>query len=87
MNVNRLRIPCTEIYETINNLNSDFIRDLFSLRETSRLVQEKCMLKLNIPVYNQVTVGSLRVFGPKVWNSLPNHIKSFENLQWMKMII
>ena len=38
MNINRLRILCTEIYKTINNLNPEFMRDLFSLRETSRLV-------------------------------------------------
>ena len=46
MNVNRLRILCNEIKKTINNLNSDFIRDLPSSRETIRLVREKYMLKL-----------------------------------------
>ena len=63
------------------------MRDLFSLRVTSRLVREKYML--NIPVHNQVTFGSksLRVFGPKVWNSLPYHIKSSENLESFKTII
>ena len=30
MNVNRLRILCTEIYKTINNLNPDFMGDLLS---------------------------------------------------------
>ena len=89
MNVNRLRILCTEIYKTINNLNPEFMRDLFSLRETSRLVREKYMLNLNIPVHNQVTFGnkSLRVFGPKVWNSLPYHIKPSEKLKLFKLII
>ena len=38
MNVNRLRLLCIEIYKTINNLNPEFMRDLFSLRETSRFV-------------------------------------------------
>ena len=89
MNVNRLRILCTEIYKTINNLNPEFMRDLFSLRETSRLVREKYMLNLNIPVHKQVTFGSksLRVFGLKVWNSLSYHIKSSENLKSLKLII
>ena len=84
-----LRILCTEIYQTINNLNADFMRDLVSLKETSRLVREKYMLNLNIPVHNQVSFGSksLRVFGPKVWKSLPYHIKSFENLESFKMTI
>ena len=73
VNVNRLRILCIEIYKTINSLNPEFMRDLFCLKETSRLIREKYMLNLNIPVYNQVTFGSksLRVFEPKVWNSLP----------------
>ena len=31
MNVNRLRELCIEIYKTINNLNAEFMRDLFSL--------------------------------------------------------
>ena len=38
MNVNRLRLLCIEIYKTINNLNPEFMRDLFSLRETDRFV-------------------------------------------------
>ena len=89
MNVNRLRLLCIEIYKTVNNLNPKFMRDLLSLRETSRLIREKYMLNLNIPVHNQVTSGSksLRVFGPKVWNSLPYHIKSSENLESFKMVI
>ena len=84
-----LRILCTQIYQTINNLNANFMKDLFSLKETSRLVREKYMLNLNIPVHNQVSFGSksLRVFGPKVWKSLPYHIKSFENLESFKMTI
>ena len=89
MNVNRLRLLCIEIYKTVNNLNPKFMRDLLSLRETSRLIREKYMLNLNIPVHNQVTSGSksLRVFGPKVWSSLPYHIKSSENLESCKMVI
>ena len=89
INVNRIRILCTKIYKTINNLNPEFMRDRFSLRETSRLVREKYMLNLNILVHNQVTFRSksLRVFGPKVWNSLPYHIKSSENFKPFKLII
>ena len=68
MNANRLRILCTKIYKSINNLNPKFMRDLFSLRKTRRLIREKYMLNLNIPVHNQVTFRSksFRVFGRKV---------------------
>ena len=89
MRINRSRLLYNEIYKTINNLNPEFMRDLFSLRETSRLIRKKYMLNLNLPVHNLVTFGSksLRVFGPKIWNSLPYHIKSSENLESFKMII
>ena len=89
MRINRSRLLYNEIYKTINNLNPEFMRDLFSLRETSRLIRKKYMLNLSLPVHNQVTFGSksLRVFGPKIWNSLPYHIKSSENLESFKMII
>ena len=89
MNVNRLRILCIKICKTINNVNPEFMRDLCSLRETSRLIQEEHMLNLSITVHNQVTFGSksVRVFGSKFWNSLPYHIKSSENLELFKMII
>ena len=43
MTVNRLKLLCIEIYKTINNISPEFMRDLYSLRETSRLV-----LNLNI---------------------------------------
>ena len=78
-----------EICKTINNLNPDFMRDLSSLTETAKLLREIYILNLNMLVHNQVTFGSksLRVFGHKVWNSLPYHIKSSENLESFKVII
>ena len=42
----------------------------------------KTYKKEHIPNYNQVIFGkkSLRIFGPKIWNSLPYHIKSLNYL-------
>ena len=89
MNVKRLRFLCMEIYKTINNLNPSFMKQIFELRETNRNLREKYQLNLNIPNYNQVTFGkkSLRIFGPKIWNSLPYHIKSSKNLETFKTVI
>ena len=41
------------------------------------------------PEFNQVSnvKKSLRTFGPKLWNSLPYHIKSSENLESFKRTI
>ena len=62
---------------------------LFELGETNRSVREKYRFNLNIPYYNQVTFGKkcLIIFGPKIWNSLPYHIKSSQNLESFKTAI
>ena len=86
MNVKRRRFLCAEIYKTINNLNPSFMEQIFELRETNRSVREKHRLNLNIPYYNLVTFGkkTLRIFGPKIWNSLPYHILFSKNLELFK---
>ena len=72
-----------------NNLNHSFMKQIFELRKTHRNVCEKYRLNLNIPNYNQVTFGkkSLRIFGPKIWNTLPYHIKYSQNLETFKTVI
>ena len=89
MNLARERLLCIKVYKTLNSLNPCFMQGLFELRETNRNVRNKYKLNLNIPVVNQVTYGtnSLRSFGPKIWNSLPHHVKSAENLETFKKII
>ena len=78
-----------EICKTINNLNHNFLEQIFEIRETHRSVREKHLLNLKIPNYNQVTFGkkSLKIVGPKIWNSLPYHIKSSNNLESSKTVI
>ena len=65
------------------------MQELFELRETNRNVRNKYKLKLNIPVVNQVTHGtkSLRSCRPKIWNSLPRHVKSAKNLETFKKLL
>ena len=50
------------------------------------MVRSHCRLNLEIPKVNQVSFGnkSIRSFGPKIWNFLPAHIKSCENLETFK---
>ena len=46
-------------------------------------VFEKYRLNLNIPNYNQITFDKkcLKIFGPKIWNRLPYHIRSSKNFE------
>ena len=88
MNLARERLLCSEVYKALNSLNPCFMQE-FKLRGTNRNVRNKYKLNLNIPVVNRVNYGtkSLRSFGPKIWNSLPHHVKSAENLETFKKII
>ena len=89
MNLSRQRTLCIEIYKTLNDLNPSFMKNIFKERETNRLVREKYKLNLTVPKSNQFTFGtmSLKSYGPKIWNSLPYHIKSSESLTSFKNII
>ena len=73
MNVNRLRSLCIESFKTLNNINPDFMNEIFELRKTNRAVRNQYKLNLEVPTINQVTFGikSIRYLGPKIWNSLP----------------
>ena len=71
----------------MNKLNPEVMNNIFKVKENKRLVREQYKsrsLKLNLqtPEWNQFTLGakSLKVNGPKVWNSLPFHIERSENL-------
>ena len=89
MKVNRLRSLCIEIYKSINNINPAYMNEIFKLRKTSRAVRNNYKLNLDVPIINEVSFGykSLRYCGPKIWNSLPFHIKFSENLEAFKNII
>ena len=89
MNLRRTRSLCIEIYKTINNLNLEFMKNLFEVRKTNRAQREQYKLDLEIPKSNQVSFGtkSLRIQGTRAWNALPLHIKSKENLQAFKYVI
>ena len=87
MSVNTLRYLCAEIYKTINKLNLECMNKIFQVNK--RLVREQYKLNLETPEWNQVTFESksLKVHGRKVWNSLPFHIKTPENLIQFRSLI
>ena len=89
MTASRLRILCVEIYKSINSVNPSFMNEIFILRVTNRMVRSQYRLNLDIPKVNRVSFGNKTIsyFGPKIWNSLPPHIKSCENLETFKRVI
>ena len=89
MIVRRLRILCVEIFKALNDLNPSFMYNIFKLKINGREVRNKYKLNLDIPKWNQKTYGykSLKVLGPKIWNNLPYHVKSSENLDTFKNLL
>ena len=89
INLTRARTLCIEIYKTFNKLNPGYMNDIFKLRNTDRLTQEKYKLNLKIPKTNQVTfvTRSLRSCSLKILNALPYNRKSSENPNSFKIII
>ena len=55
--VNRLRYLCIEIYKSINNINPSFMKQIFQLNETNRIVQNQHKLNLSVPKVYQASYG------------------------------
>ena len=49
MNVRRLRTLCVKIYKTLNDLNPNFMNNIFKLKINGREVRDKYKLNLDIP--------------------------------------
>ena len=65
------------------------MNNIFKVKENKRLVREQYKLNLETPEWTQVTfeAKSLKVYGSKVWNNLPFHIKTSENLVRFKSLM
>ena len=89
MNVKRLRTLCVEIYKRLTYLNPSFMNNIFKLNINGREVRDEYKPNLDIPKWNKKTFGykSLKVLGPKIWNNLPCHVKSLENLDIFKNLL
>ena len=75
--VKRLITLGLEIFKTLNNLNHDFMEEIF--HRTKWLTHRLNNLQVN--VYKTAKYGdkSLRNLGPHIWNSLLEHMKAETN--------
>ena len=85
MEVKRLRLLALEIFKAFNENCPTFIKDYFEKNENS--VSKKYDLK--IPIRNSATFGenSLRSIAPRVWNSLPEQLKTETSYVKFKEVI
>ena len=84
--VNKLRYLCVE---SADNIDPSFMKQIFQLRKTNRIVRNQDKLNLSVSKVNQGSYGekSLIYYGSKIWNSLPFHVKTSKNLKTFKDII
>ena len=87
MQVKRLRILAVEIFKTLHNLNPSYMKGIF--KKPSNRTSARFEFNIQSQRFNQVKFGrnSLRVLGPILWNSLPNNVKSIQNLKDFKIAI
>ena len=76
------------MFNTLNDINPSFMKELFQLRITNRPVRENYLFNMFVPKTNQVKYGtkSLRNLAPKNLEFL-KQIKTAENLDIFKDLI
>ena len=74
MEIKRLRSLATEVFKTLNNLNPTFMKNIFTSKVNAKVRPNDIVVRTR----NSATYGdkSLTALGPKIWNSLPENIKS-----------
>ena len=82
MKVRRMRYLCVEIYKTLNDLNPGYMKDIFQSGYSTRRPYN-----IIVPRVNQTTFGtrSIRYERAKIWDHLPNSLKSAETLEIFKV--
>ena len=73
MEVRRMRYLYVEIYNTLNDLNQGYMKDVFQVQQSAYSTRRPH----NIKVYE----------GAKIWNHLPNSLKLAETLEMFKSLI
>ena len=83
------RSLCTEIYNTLNQLNPGFFSDIFKLSSSNRAARKQQVLNLETtrPSHFNFSEKNLRALDRKIWNNLLPPIKSAENLSFFKNLI
>ena len=84
IHIQSIRLLALEVYKTLNNINPIFMKDYF----LSKAINRKLRIKnpLEIPKVRTTNYGirSLSFQGPKIWNSLPDEIKTAQNTKQFK---
>ena len=85
MEVKRLRTLLLEVYETLNNMNPEYMKKIFP--KTAFTTHRHLNFELNKNHTTKYGNKSLRCLCPNIWNSVPNQIKKEINYTKSKEFI
>ena len=85
MEVKRLRTLALEIFKALNNLNPDYMKEIFF--KTTNLIHRPFHIKVNQNSSTKHGQKNLKSLGPDIWNSLPIEIKEETNYEKFKNCI
>ena len=82
MQIKRIKQLAIEIFKTVNNLNPDFMKNIFTSKQNARVRPHDLVVRS----HNTATYGdkSLKTLRPKIWNALPTEIKHETSLRRFK---
>ena len=87
LELRRVRSICIEVYKALNNIGPHYMSQLFKtikLRHSQRKPLNLSVLRVNRTTFG---IKSVRYKGIILWSSLPEHIKTAENLEIFKRLI
>ena len=78
MEIKRVRVLAIEIFKIVNNLNPNFMKDKFTPKLHPKVRPKVRPNGILVKHHNTITYGtkSLKALGPKIWNQLPEDLKS-----------
>jgi hypothetical protein len=87
IHIHSIRLLALEIYKTFHNLNPAFMKDYFLPKSTGYDLRRNDVLFVPKIKTTNYGIKSISFLGPKIWNSLPNEIKSSKNANQFKILI
>ena len=84
MHDRNLQQMAIEIYKALNDLSSTLMFELFSVKEREYNLRNDNALVSNIPHSTKYGLNTISRLAPKIWEIIPNEIKSCKYLNSVK---
>ena len=87
MFIQRVHFLMVEAYKILNMIGPLYLHDIYIRKETAYDIRNIVVLRLPISKTKKYGLNSIRYQGARLWNSLPNEIKSVSSLSVFKSLV